>query len=102
HGEIKINTDRAARGNPRKGGIGCIFRDSEGKILGSFAQGLGLVSNYTAECKAIIKGVDLVASNGWLIAWAESDSKAAVVVFHSDNIPWILKAEWANAKRSIQ
>ncbi|KAF6135091.1 hypothetical protein GIB67_040402 [Kingdonia uniflora] len=102
HGEIKINTDGAARGNPGKGGIGCIFRDREGKILGSFVQGLGLVSNYTAECKAIIKGVDLVASNGWLIAWVESDSKAEVEAFHSDNIPWILEAEWANAKRSMQ
>ncbi|KAF6138701.1 hypothetical protein GIB67_009895 [Kingdonia uniflora] len=29
HGEIKINTDRAARGNPGKGSIGCNFRDSE-------------------------------------------------------------------------
>ncbi|KAF6168444.1 hypothetical protein GIB67_004996 [Kingdonia uniflora] len=98
HGEIKINTDAAARGNPGKGGIVYIFRDSEGKILGSFAQGLGLVSNYTAECKAIIKGVDLAALNGWLIAWVESDSKAAVEAFHSDNIPWILEAEWANVK----
>ncbi|KAF6172062.1 hypothetical protein GIB67_029480 [Kingdonia uniflora] len=102
HGEIKINIDGAARGNPGKGSIGCIFRDSKGKILGSFAQGLGLVSNYTAECKVIIKWVDLVASNGWLIAWVESDSKAAVEAFHSDNIPWILEAEWANAKRSMQ
>ncbi|KAF6141403.1 hypothetical protein GIB67_021219 [Kingdonia uniflora] len=89
HGEIKINTDGAARGNPGKGSIGCIFRDSEGEILGSFSQGLGLVSNYTAECKAIIKGVDLAASNGWLIAWVESDSKVAVEAFHSDNIPWV-------------
>ncbi|KAF6148117.1 hypothetical protein GIB67_011892 [Kingdonia uniflora] len=102
HGEIKINTDGAARGNPRKGSIGCIFRDSEGKILGSFAQGLGLVSNYTAECMEIIKGVDLAASNGWLIAWVESDFKAVVEAFHSDIIPWILEAEWANVKQSIQ
>ncbi|KAF6169563.1 hypothetical protein GIB67_000836 [Kingdonia uniflora] len=102
HGEIKINTDGAARGNPGKGGIGCIFRESEGKFLGSFAQGLGLVSNNTVECKAIIKGVDLAASNGWPIAWVESDSKSAVEAFNSDNIPWNLEAEWANAKRSME
>ncbi|KAF6162880.1 hypothetical protein GIB67_021029 [Kingdonia uniflora] len=92
HDEIKINTDGAARGNPGKGGIGCIFRDSEGKVLGSLVQGLGLVSNYTAECKTIIKGVKLAASNGWLIAWVESDSKSAVKAFNSDNIPWTLEA----------
>ncbi|KAF6134486.1 hypothetical protein GIB67_003721 [Kingdonia uniflora] len=98
HGEIKINTDGAARENPGKGGIGCIFRDNDNKVLGSLSQGLGLVTNYTAECKAIIQGVELAASNGWLIAWVESDSKFAVEAFNSDNIPWILEAEWANAK----
>ncbi|KAF6145345.1 hypothetical protein GIB67_016806 [Kingdonia uniflora] len=102
HDEIKINTDEAARGNPGKGGIGCIFRDNEGKVLGYLVQGLGLVTNYTAECKAIIKGVELAASNGWLIAWVESDSKSAMKAFNSDNIPWTLEAEWANAKRTMQ
>ncbi|KAF6154879.1 hypothetical protein GIB67_018316 [Kingdonia uniflora] len=98
HDEIKININGAAKGNPGKGGIGCIFRDSEGKVLSSLAQGLGLVTNYTAECKAIIKGVELAASNGWLIAWVKSDSKSAVKAFNSDNIPWTLEAEWAKAK----
>ncbi|KAF6143323.1 hypothetical protein GIB67_039106 [Kingdonia uniflora] len=102
HDEIKINSDKAARGNPRKGGIGCIFRDSEGKVLSSLVQGLGLVTNYTAEGKAIIKGVELAASNDWLIAWVESDSKSAVKAFNSDNIPWTLEPEWANAKRTMQ
>ncbi|KAF6170149.1 hypothetical protein GIB67_038682 [Kingdonia uniflora] len=98
HDEIKINTDGVARGNPGKGGIGCIFRDSEGKVLDTLTQGLGLVTNYMAECKAIIKEVELTASNGWLIAWVESDSKSAVKAFNSDNIPWTLEAEWDNAK----
>ncbi|KAF6158117.1 hypothetical protein GIB67_014911 [Kingdonia uniflora] len=83
--------DEAARGNPGKDGIGCIFRDSEGKVLGSLAQGLGLVINYTAECKPIIKGVELASSNGWLIAWVESDSKSAVKAFNSNNILWTWK-----------
>ncbi|KAF6158118.1 hypothetical protein GIB67_014912 [Kingdonia uniflora] len=101
HDEIKINTDGAARGNPGKGGIGCNFRDSEGKVLGSLVQGLGLVINYTAECKAIIKGVELAASNGWLIAWVESDSKSAVKALNSDNISWTLEDEWANTKLTM-
>ncbi|KAF6163796.1 hypothetical protein GIB67_016136 [Kingdonia uniflora] len=51
-------------------------------------KGLGMVTNYTAECQAIIHGVASTASNGWLIAWVESDSKATVEAFNSDNIPW--------------
>ncbi|KAF6169567.1 hypothetical protein GIB67_000840 [Kingdonia uniflora] len=101
-GEIKINTDGAARGNLGKGGIGCIFRDCKGNVLGTLAKGLGLVTNYTAECQAIIHEVASAASNGWLIAWVESDSKAAVEAFNSDNIPWNLETEWGNAKKSMK
>ncbi|KAF6151028.1 hypothetical protein GIB67_016506 [Kingdonia uniflora] len=91
--EVKINTDRTARGNPGKGGIGCIYRDCNGKVLGTLAKGLGLVTNFTAECKAIIQGIEFASSNGWLIAWVESDSKAAVEAFNSDKIPWILEVD---------
>ncbi|KAF6151285.1 hypothetical protein GIB67_020607 [Kingdonia uniflora] len=101
-GKIKINTDGAARGNPGKGGIGCIFRDCKGNVPGTLAKGLGLVTNYTAEYKAIIHGVASAASNGWLIAWVESDSKAVVEAFNSDNIPWNLETEWGNAKKIIK
>ncbi|KAF6158767.1 hypothetical protein GIB67_040281 [Kingdonia uniflora] len=64
HGEIKINTDGAARGNPGKGGIGCIFRDSDNKVLGSLSQGLGLVTNYRAECGVHKNDVSSFSSPG--------------------------------------
>ncbi|KAF6170253.1 hypothetical protein GIB67_035358 [Kingdonia uniflora] len=86
-GEIKINIYGAARGNPGKGGIGCIFRDSDGKVFGTLSKGLGLVTNYMAKCEAIIHGVKYAALFGWLIAWNESDSTTAVEAFKSDNIP---------------
>ncbi|KAF6159379.1 hypothetical protein GIB67_032150 [Kingdonia uniflora] len=70
-GEIKINTDGAARGNPGKGGIGCIFRDSD------------------------------AASNGWLISRIESDSKSTVEAFNLHNIPWVLEADWENEIRNM-
>ncbi|KAF6169119.1 hypothetical protein GIB67_038616 [Kingdonia uniflora] len=57
-GEIKINTDGAAKENPGKGGIGCIYRDCNGNVLGTLSKGLGLVSNFMAECEAIIHGVE--------------------------------------------
>ncbi|KAF6163127.1 hypothetical protein GIB67_024991 [Kingdonia uniflora] len=99
--EIKINTDGVAKGNPSKGGIGCIFRDCNGKVMGTLSKGLGLVTNFMAECKAIILRVEHAASFGWLIAWIESDSTTAVEAFKTNNIPWILKAAWENARRNM-
>ncbi|KAF6163956.1 hypothetical protein GIB67_041204 [Kingdonia uniflora] len=61
-GEIKINTNGAAKGNPGKGGIGCIFHDSNGNVLGTLSKSLGLVTNYMEECEAIIHGVEYAAS----------------------------------------
>ncbi|KAF6174510.1 hypothetical protein GIB67_004704 [Kingdonia uniflora] len=101
-GEIKINTDGAAKGNPGKGGIGCIYRDCNGNVLGTLTKGLGLVSNFIAECEAIIHGVEYAASFGWLIAWIESDSTTAVEAFKTNNIPWTLVAAWENASRNMR
>ncbi|KAF6157079.1 hypothetical protein GIB67_041540 [Kingdonia uniflora] len=85
-GELKINTDVAAKGNPDKGGIGYIFCDRNGNVLGTLSKGLVLVTNYMVECEAIIHGMEYAASFGWLIAWIESDSTTAVEAFKSDNI----------------
>ncbi|KAF6142159.1 hypothetical protein GIB67_037077, partial [Kingdonia uniflora] len=70
-GKIKINTDGAAKGNPGKGGIGCIFCDCNGNVMGTLSKGLELATNFKAECEAIIHGVEYAASFGWLIAWIE-------------------------------
>ncbi|KAF6159579.1 hypothetical protein GIB67_010001, partial [Kingdonia uniflora] len=101
-GEIKINTDGAAKGNPGKGGIGCIYRDCNGNVLGTLAKGPGLVSNFMDECEAIIHGVEYAALFGWLIAWIESDSTTAVEAFKTNNIPWTLVAAWENASRNVR
>ncbi|KAF6159335.1 hypothetical protein GIB67_032106 [Kingdonia uniflora] len=86
-GKIKINTNGAAKGNLGNGGIGCIFQDCNGFVLGTLSKGLGLVTNFMAECEVIIHGVEHAASFGWLIAWIESDSTTAVEAFKTNNIP---------------
>ncbi|KAF6153978.1 hypothetical protein GIB67_037682, partial [Kingdonia uniflora] len=96
-GEIKINTDGAANRNPGKGGIGCIFCDCSGNVMGTLSKVLGLVTNFMAECEAIIHEVEYAASFGWFIAWIESDSTTAVEALKKNNIPWILGAAWENA-----
>ncbi|KAF6174009.1 hypothetical protein GIB67_039960 [Kingdonia uniflora] len=100
--EIKINTDGAAKGNPGKGGIGCIFCDCNSKVMGTLSKGLGLVTNFMAECEAIILGVEHAASLCWLIAWKESDSTTIVEAFKTNNIPWILEATSENARRNMR
>ncbi|KAF6157138.1 hypothetical protein GIB67_041599 [Kingdonia uniflora] len=101
-GKIKINTDGDVKGNHRKRGIGCIIRDYNGCVLGTLSKGLGLVTNFMAECEAIIHGVENAASFGWLIAWIESDSMTTVKAFKTNNIPWILEAAWENARRNMR
>ncbi|KAF6175871.1 hypothetical protein GIB67_003359 [Kingdonia uniflora] len=99
---VNIEDDGAAKGNPGKGGIGCIYRDCNVNVSGSLAKGLGLVTNFMAECVAIIHGVEYDASFGWLIAWIESDSTTAVEAFKTSNIPWTLVAAWENASRNMR
>ncbi|KAF6165368.1 hypothetical protein GIB67_018812 [Kingdonia uniflora] len=100
-GEIKVNTDGAAKGNPSKGGTGFIIRNHRGAVLMTVAMGLGLETSYMAECTALIQGLAMAASNGWVIAWLESDSSAAVTALSNDIIPWSLKNVWKEAKKKM-
>ncbi|KAF6169366.1 hypothetical protein GIB67_003452 [Kingdonia uniflora] len=58
---------------------GAILRDSSGQVLGSLMQGLGVVSNFLAEC--IVFGLTLTTEMGWKVAWLKSDPIAAVLSF---------------------
>ncbi|KAF6168035.1 hypothetical protein GIB67_011420 [Kingdonia uniflora] len=100
-GEVKINSDGLSRGNPRKGGVGFIIRDHNGTVLRTYSKGLGTVTSYMAECSALLQGLQDATSNGWLIAWSESDYAAAVEVFNNDNVPWQLKGNWEMVKTKI-
>ncbi|KAF6135569.1 hypothetical protein GIB67_015422 [Kingdonia uniflora] len=90
-GDVKINTDGASEGIPGKGGASFIIRNSRGVVLRTMAIGLGTVTNYMAECTALVMGLAITASNGWEITWLESDSLATVTTLNNDMIPWILK-----------
>ncbi|KAF6153940.1 hypothetical protein GIB67_023717 [Kingdonia uniflora] len=100
-GEVKINTDGASKGNSGKGGAGFIIRNSRGVVLRTSAIGLGTVTSYMAECVALVQGLATAASNGWEIAWLESDSSAAVTALCNDMIPWSLENVWKEAKKKM-
>ncbi|KAF6172162.1 hypothetical protein GIB67_003854 [Kingdonia uniflora] len=98
-GEVKINIDRAALGNPGKGGEGGVFRASDGEVLGAISVGLPIVTTFIAECSAIIESIEHCSSMGWEIAWVEGDSMVSIQAFSNDAIPWVLDARWKILKK---
>ncbi|KAF6135518.1 hypothetical protein GIB67_015371 [Kingdonia uniflora] len=68
--EIKLCCDGSALGNPSPSGIGIVYRDWEGRVLGTFCKAVGITTNYMAEVNAIIDGVEKAL--WWLVcvvAW---------------------------------
>jgi len=52
--KIIIYTDGGSRGNPGEGAIGVVFSDERGKVLKTFNQAIGIVTNNDAEYQALI------------------------------------------------
>ncbi|KAF6156492.1 hypothetical protein GIB67_011293 [Kingdonia uniflora] len=73
-----------------------------GTVLRTYSHGLGNVTGYMADCSALLQGLQDAASNGWLIAWSESDSVAAVEAFNNGNVPWQLKGDSKVVKTKMQ
>ncbi|KAF6150914.1 hypothetical protein GIB67_000080 [Kingdonia uniflora] len=101
-GEVKINTDGESKGNPGKGGSGFIIRNSRGVIIRTMAMGLVIVASYMVECMALVHGLACAASNGWEIAWLESDSSGTVKAFNNNLIPWNHENVWMEAKKKMK
>ncbi|PIA41810.1 hypothetical protein AQUCO_02200324v1 [Aquilegia coerulea] len=78
---VKINCDGASRSNPGQSGLGCIFRNWQSNFLLVIAKGIGLGTNFEAECGAVIEGVEEAVKRGWLKIWIESDSTTAIQAF---------------------
>ncbi|KAF5191552.1 hypothetical protein FRX31_018863 [Thalictrum thalictroides] len=94
---VKLNTDGASRGNPGTAGLGAVIRDYEGNVLSAVCQGLHPMTNFLAECWAIVVGLEWAASQGHSHIWMESDSTAAVQAFGNEKVPWSMEARWVNA-----
>ncbi|KAF6147095.1 hypothetical protein GIB67_036814 [Kingdonia uniflora] len=56
--EVKLCCDGSALGNPRPSRIGVVYRDWEGRVLGTFSKAVGSATNYLAEVQAIVYGVE--------------------------------------------
>jgi hypothetical protein len=55
-GFVKLNFDRASKGNPRHVSYGGVFKDVDGNILRIFSDYLGFKSNNAADISALIQG----------------------------------------------
>ncbi|KAL6218963.1 hypothetical protein ACLB2K_012170 [Fragaria x ananassa] len=89
---LKLNTDGFSKGNPGLAGCGGVFRDSFGRFIGGYCQGLGAQTAFFAELMAVILGVEFAFLFGWHHIWLESDSTTILQCISSSSFvpPWPL------------
>lgn len=73
-----VYTDGVARGNPGPAAIGVIIRDSQGKLIASISQSIGLTTNNQAEYRAIIAALEKALNLGANQVDIRSDSELVV------------------------
>lgn len=76
---LNVFTDGGARGNPGPGAIGVYITDENNKKIAGFGKTIGVVTNNTAEYKAVIEALD------WIIENKKSLSEKARINFFLDS-----------------
>ncbi|XP_042477755.1 uncharacterized protein LOC122059130 [Macadamia integrifolia] len=93
---VKLNVDGCSLGNPGRAGCGGIFRDHQGRMMRCFSFSLGVDSSFSAEIWSMIKGISIAQDLHISHHWIESNSSAAVSLFHHRLIPWFVYQEWCH------
>lgn len=75
---IKLNFDRASKGNPGPTGLGGIFRDGQGKTRWVYAEWGGEMTNNEAELWAIHLGLRIAVRNNYMNLEIEGDSQITI------------------------
>jgi ribonuclease HI len=60
---FKWNVDGSSLGKPGPSGIGGVLRNHHGHLLGMFFVPVGILDSNIAELRAIVKAIELSASN---------------------------------------
>ncbi|KAF6152583.1 hypothetical protein GIB67_013030 [Kingdonia uniflora] len=55
--EAKLCCDGSSIGNPGTAGIGVVFRDSKGAVLGALSKAIGISTSFLAKILAILTGI---------------------------------------------
>ncbi|XP_070002723.1 uncharacterized protein [Nicotiana sylvestris] len=73
-GHYKLNTDGIAVGNPGKGSVGGVFRNSSGNWVLGFLGSLPDTTNTQAELLAVLKGLQIADQRGFIPLEINTDS----------------------------
>ncbi|KAL5714261.1 hypothetical protein ACHQM5_016246 [Ranunculus cassubicifolius] len=60
------------------------------------------MDSFTAECWAILEGVEFALERNWKKLWIETDCSSAVHVFGNDRVPWMMKKRWQAAIKKME
>eukprot|EP00253_Pinus_taeda_P015705 PITA_15705 len=77
-GFIKLNCDRAAKGNPGPAGFGGIFRNGEGFTEWIYTERGGTMTNNEEEFMAVYQGLKIARRNGYRKLEIEGDSTMVI------------------------
>lgn len=82
---LKLNVDGSARGNPRIGGIGGVFRNAHGEWILGFKKTLIWTTNL-AEITTLWQGLQIAVEKGYQQIEIEMDSLTAIqLIFTNDD-----------------
>ncbi len=76
--KLIIHTDGGARGNPGPAGIGVVFKQDDGMIIGQHQQYIGEATNNVAEYKALLLGLSEAKNLGAEVLEINMDSELVV------------------------
>ncbi|XP_026383614.1 uncharacterized protein LOC113279122 [Papaver somniferum] len=80
--------DGASRGNPGISGYGFIVRNFSGQFIAAESGGLGITTNFVAEVMGTLCALEWTIQHKKLQVIVNSDSKEALSVFCTKNLPW--------------
>eukprot|EP00258_Populus_trichocarpa_P028500 XP_024444519.1 uncharacterized protein LOC112324681 [Populus trichocarpa] len=100
---FKWNVDGSSIEKPGPSGIGGVLRNHHGILLGIFSLSVGILDSNVAELRAVIKAIELSASNCFLHhkhIIIESDSANVISWMNNlHNRPWIHHKLFSSAQR---
>jgi ribonuclease HI len=73
-GFVKLNFDKASKGNPGPAGVGGIFRNHQGETLLLYASSLGISTNNATKLAGLRRGMELAIEKGFSMLEVEGDS----------------------------
>ncbi|XP_026416812.1 uncharacterized protein LOC113312267 [Papaver somniferum] len=94
-----ICCDGASNGNPGMAGLGFVAKDNLSGSIGAASGGMGIATNYLAEVMALIVAGEWAINKHFQHVCFSLDSKAVLVAFSNNKVPWIVLSRWEQIKK---